>query len=158
MTKRDQPHILVTPPKELPRGDRAAERRLLVEQLGPQEVEGVFKQPMNPVSINMASWGGEERIERLQKGLARALLDESRNQRLTSGFCKSCYYLHSTVAGQASSDRPCKRWGCHARTKWSNTDVPNYCTECSKEFGICRRCGSDLEYKARKSLSAPKRK
>lgn len=118
----------------------------------------VLKMALTPDSINMRNWGSEERLERMQKAVAAAFLDVRKDERRKRGECKSCYYLRvGVVAGQAFSSRPCKNESCSNESKHANTDVPDYCIDCSTTYGICRRCGADLEFKVRKSLKPPRR-
>jgi hypothetical protein len=125
---------------------------------GPREVEGVFKMPLTLADIENRSAGMEEKISMWKKKLARLELDLQKEQRQKSQMCKACFYLSGGLTTQAFTDKPCKRWGCHGRTKWNNGDTPDYCPDCATTMGICRRCGADQEYANRRSIKAPKRR
>ena len=156
MTERR--HILLGS-HPLPVANKQEEEKKLVEALGPREVEGVFKMPLNPDGINMRTYARQEAIERLTKGMARYQLDVERDRRLTAGMCPYCFYLRGPVVATANMPRhPCKRWGCHGFTSWSSGDCPEYCQQCSSDLGICRRCAADLDYTNRKTMKPPKRK
>lgn len=116
-----------------------------------------LKRPIDVRSIELHTAMATERVKRFRKGLAHYEIDDRKTSRLAAGECKTCYYLRVAVAGQAFSQRECARLGCDELSKNSNTDVPEFCESCSKEYGICRRCGGDLEQKERRSLKPPKR-
>lgn len=121
-------------------------------------VDGHMKMPLDLNRINMGTWSMQESYERRVRGLAGYQLDHQKKSRLSSQQCKVCYYLRGpVVAGQSFSSHPCKNTDCDEETKYSNTDVPDFCTDCAERYGICRRCGGDQEGKERKSLKAPKR-
>lgn len=117
----------------------------------------VAKQPMDVRGIELHTSMSLERIKRMRKSLAHYEIDDRRESRLKAGECKTCYYTRTTIAGQAFSQRECKTLGCNELTRHSNTDVPDFCQVCSEKYGICRRCGGDLEQKERRSLKPPKR-
>ncbi len=118
----------------------------------------VIKQPVDVRSIELYTAMSTERVKRLRKGLAHYEIDDRKASRLSAGECKTCYYLRGgVIAGQAFSQHECRRLGCDELSKSSNTDVPDFCSLCSATFGICRRCGGDIEQKERRSLKPPKR-
>jgi len=121
-------------------------------------VDDYMKMPLDLNRINMGTWSMQESYERRERGLAGYKLDHQKRSRISAQQCKVCYYLRGPVlAGQSFSSHPCKNTDCDEETKYSNTDVPDFCTDCAEKYGICRRCGGDQEGKERKSLKAPKR-
>lgn len=64
--------------------------------------------------------------------------------RISSLECKTCWYVRrGALVGQAFTGYTCD--GCKEVFSHHNTGVPKLCVECALEFGLCRRCGGDIE-------------
>lgn len=81
--------------------------------------------------------------ERLKKKLLECETDSGSIARLHLATCKVCYYLRGGLAGQAFTSYTCK--GCGDVHQHPNTDVPQYCKQCSERYHICIRCGGTLD-------------
>lgn len=127
--------------------------------MGNRHTDGppVHKQPIDVRAIELHTMMSLERIKRMHKSLAHYELDDRKTARLAAEECKTCYYVRFAVAGQSFSRQECKTLGCNNLSEHMNTDVPDFCPACSKKYGICRRCGGDIEQKERRSLNPPKR-
>lgn len=87
-----------------------------------------------------------ELVERA-KSLAE---DRQRGQRIAEGLCPACYYLRVRVGGSAITRRPCG--ACGEPQTYASTATDVLCSPCAKSYGLCRRCGADLDYKNRRTL------
>ncbi len=99
---------------------------------------------------------GLERAKRYRRALACWELDNLKDSRLKNEKCKSCFYFDFSVSGQAFSERACRNANCVEVSLGHNTNVPEYCTACSKKYGICRDCGGDIQQRERRSLKPPR--
>ncbi len=120
--------------------------------------EGVFRVELNLDQISRGTLSSEDRIKFFQRVAAHLELDTQKETRRKCHECKACYYTNRSIAGQAFSDRPCRNIQCRTRSRHPNTDVPAFCEDCAKTYGICRRCGGDLELAERRSMNPPKRR
>lgn len=74
--------------------------------------------------------------------------DVDKQKRLENDLCKTCFYIHSKIGGAAMTHRECGI--CSEDQLYSSTATDIICTPCSKENGLCKRCGADLEFKSRR--------
>lgn len=62
--------------------------------------------------------------------------------RLESQFCISCYYLSSSLAGQAFTTRPCGI--CEVDVIYGSTYTDVLCLKCAIENHLCKHCAGDI--------------
>lgn len=59
-------------------------------------------------------------------------------------ICKKCERKEKGMfAGQGFRDFTCQL--CGKTDTWHNTNVPKFCSECSRKLDMCQRCGGSLE-------------
>lgn len=98
-----------------------------------------------------------QRIKHLRQDLEDMQIDRKREIRVSYGVCHSCFYLTSTISGQAFTQYEC--YHCGHTYDHPNTSVPKLCAGCGEELKKCRRCLADLEEvakEARKKHPAPR--
>lgn len=66
----------------------------------------------------------------------------SKRKHYSEEECKDCC-RKCIIAGQAFTSYTCQY--CGKDDLYHNTAVPKYCSQCSEELNICRRCGKSLQ-------------
>ena len=75
--------------------------------------------------------------------------DPEKEKRLKQQLCNICYY-GSRVGGAMITSKACE--SCGKEQTFSNTNTDILCQECAKNMGVCKHCGSDMNYKNRRKL------
>lgn len=93
--------------------------------------------------LNIYTHYAEQHYEDMVRNVNNYELDEKSTTRLLRRECKTCFYLKGDrIVTQAFADYECKN--CESKHTYHNGGVPKYCKDCSNEYGICVRCGSEL--------------
>ncbi|MGE7305748.1 hypothetical protein ACQKJG_18165 [Priestia megaterium] len=90
--------------------------------------------------IKTSTFFAEQTYNRMKKQLAKYEADSEKQARLEKALCTTCYYLKSSIAGQAFTKYNCQH--CGEEHTHPNTNVPKYCFKCSKEHNACKKCGA----------------
>lgn len=89
--------------------------------------------------------GNVRKVQELADKLAS---DPDRPARMQKGCCTWCYYRPGPMVCNAVTKKPCDI--CDTPMQFGNSNVDAVCENCSKEHGICRQCGGDLNLKIRR--------
>lgn len=100
--------------------------------------------------LNAATGRARRHVDQLRQDLEQLDKDSARAARIHARVCPVCYYLVHRMSGQGFTEWFCK--SCGVQNLHHTTAVPMYCIPCSKRFGVCVRCGSDLELRNRRKL------
>ena len=91
----------------------------------------------------------KEHGEQDVKDAAAYIIDATKEKRLKSHECKTCYYLRGGgMAGQSMWSWNCGV--CGEDQLHHNTSTPKVCHKCCDQWGLCQRCGGDIEQRKRK--------
>ena len=95
--------------------------------------------------VNNSSAGRRQQLKHYKD----VLEDPKKKDRRKKQMCRICFYI-PRVAGQAFTKSNCKM--CDKEITHGNTDVDRLCEKCAKEKRLCIHCGSDIEYKERRTV------
>jgi hypothetical protein len=76
--------------------------------------------------------------------------DSKRGERLAAMNCVLCFpgYGASGIGGAAMTSRECGL--CPEIITSGNTNIGVLCLKCAKDNGLCKKCGADIDLKARR--------
>ena len=107
------------------------------------------RRPLVMCKANMIGWTERSkafvnsRIE-LAKRLAE---DTDKAKRIAEQQCKCCFY-GGRIGGAAMTTQPCMC--CHKPVMYGSTATDALCMDCAIENDLCKRCGGDIDLRARR--------
>jgi hypothetical protein len=81
-------------------------------------------------------------MERYLETADRIRNDPDKERRESEGFCRWCYYTSSVGVDWSFPCMVCEEEMLMTRNR--------VCADCAKEHRLCRRCGGDLDMRARR--------
>ena len=107
------------------------------------------KKIIDRASIEYATGYAKGYFDKTKKRISDAENDVDRAERLGKGLCIFCYYLvPDRIGGCAITSTECGI--CDNEITFGSTNVDKICPECSKENGLCKHCGADIELKQKR--------
>lgn len=110
------------------------------------------KKKIDLSSVLNATMCNQEHMERVRE----AAEDVARAERRKAQCCRTCWYMRGRVGGATCTSRPCGGEGCSETLHSGNTCVDELCHACGVRYGLCVRCGGDVEDKNRTKLERRK--
>lgn len=111
------------------------------------------RQIIDTVSVENRNYQWKDRIRHMADMVAKLTADQDRHIRRADCLCPYCYYEKSRIGGATATYRQCAY--CDDDVSNGNTNVDVLCRNCSKQAGLCRHCGADLNYVNRRSRNWP---
>lgn len=107
------------------------------------------KAVMDIANMVRASSMSNHRCQDLVKRAEKVANDSEKDSRLNAQLCKACHYF-DRIGGQAFTMRPCM--SCGSEEQYGSTATDVLCMPCAKDGDLCKRCGGDLEMRAKRRI------
>lgn len=109
----------------------------------------MIRKAPNMNRCNMTAWTerAKARVNDWIKLANDVTLDARQAERIKRHECKACYY-GGRVGGGAMTEQKCM--SCGKDELYSSTATDVLCMPCAEKHSLCKRCGGDLEMRARR--------
>jgi len=90
----------------------------------------------------------KEHIKNLMEIAEKFQKDPDKKARKKENNCIPCYYYN----GMHGNNMPIKNCDfCKKPVQYFNSDVDKICLDCASKYGLCKRCGADIDLKNKRN-------